>query len=94
MQNATFKVTGMTCDGCTSKVTHALKEIAGVGNVVVSLATGQADVGYDEHLTSPDQLKSAVNDAGYCVDGAKEADDHQAHDHKSPGKQSKGCCCC
>ena len=68
MQTETLKVTGMTCGGCISNVTHALKAITGVGDVTVSLSAGEATVQYDERLTSPDQLKSAVKGAGYGVD--------------------------
>ncbi len=65
MQTELIKVTGMTCGGCTSKVTRALKAIAGVGDVDVSLSAGQATVHYDERVTSPAQLKSAVTGVGY-----------------------------
>lgn len=83
MQTETLKVTGMTCEGCTSKVVHALKAVAGVHDVVVSLSDGEAAVHYDEHLTSPDQMKSAVKGAGYGVDTANTA--------QKP--QGKGGCC-
>lgn len=65
MQTEHIKVTGMTCGSCTSSVTKALKAVNGVDDVMVSLSTGQAIVQYDEKLTSPEQLQSAVKDAGY-----------------------------
>ena len=68
MQTQHMKVTGMTCGGCISNVTQALKAIDGVGDVKVSLSAGEATVQFDERLTSPDQLKSAVTGAGYGVD--------------------------
>ncbi len=83
MQTELLKISGMTCGGCTSKVTHALKAIPGVGDVKVSLSAGEAMVQYDQQLTSPNQLKSAVKGAGYSVDATK-----PAH-----GDQSKGGCC-
>jgi copper chaperone len=46
--------------------------------VKVSLASGNATVRFNERLTSVDQLKSAVKNAGYGVDGTV---------------QSKGGCC-
>jgi copper chaperone CopZ len=78
MQTELLKVTGMTCGGCTSNVTHALKKVSGVGDVKVSLATGEASVQYDERVTSPDQLKSAVKGAGYSVDVTNAAHAHQS----------------
>lgn len=83
MQTEQIQVTGMTCGGCTTKVTRALKAIPGVGDVNVSLAAGEATVKYDEHRTSSDQLKSAVKSAGYGVDAVK-----------SPqARPAKGGCC-
>lgn len=67
MKTETLKVTGMTCDGCTSKIAHALNAISGVHEVVVSLADGEAAVRYDEHLTTSEKLQSAVKGAGYGV---------------------------
>ena len=83
MQTELLKVTGMTCGSCTGSVTHALKAIAGVGDVKVSLSAGEATVQYDERLTSPEQLKSAVKGAGFGVDATNTA--------QKP--QGKGCCC-
>ena len=83
MQTEHLKVTGMTCGGCTSNVSHALQAIEGVDDVSVSLAAGEATVQYDERLTSPEQLKSAVKDAGYGVNTTNTA--------QRP--QGKGCCC-
>ena len=83
MQTEHLKITGMTCGGCTSSVTNALKALTGVGDVDVSLAAGEATVQYDERLTSPDRLKSAVKGAGYGIDATP-----VAH-----GPQSKGGCC-
>lgn len=83
MQTELLKVTGMTCGGCTSNVTHALQAIDGVGDVSVSLSAGEATVQYDERRTSPDQLKSAVKNAGYEVEVAKGA----------LSRPAKGGCC-
>jgi len=83
MQSELLKVTGMTCGGCISNVTKALKAINGVGEVKVSLSAGEAAVQYDERLTSPEQLKSAVKVAGYGV-GVSNA----AHSNQPKG----GCC--
>ncbi|MCY7388763.1 MAG: heavy-metal-associated domain-containing protein [Burkholderiales bacterium] len=76
MQTELLKVSGMTCGGCTSNVTNALKAVAGVGDVSVSLSTGEATVQYDEQRTSPDQLKSAVKGAGFGVDTASTTHQH------------------
>ena len=71
MQTELLKVTGMTCGGCTSTVTHALQAVTGVGDVNVSLSSGEAAVQYDERLTSPEQLKSAVTARGLWRGGRR-----------------------
>lgn len=83
MQTELLKVIGMTCGGCISKVTSALKTVPGVGDVNISLSAGEATVQFDERLTSPDQLKSAVKSAGYGVEVS-----NATHNHQSKG----GCC--
>jgi copper chaperone CopZ len=67
MQTEHIIVTGMTCGGCVNSLTRALKALAGVGDVNVTLATGETSVQYDEKLTSVEQLKSAVENAGYGI---------------------------
>lgn len=82
MQTEQIKVTGMTCGGCSSNVTKALRAVNGVDDVIVSLSDANATVQYDEKLTSPEQLKSAIKEAGYGVDASN-----------TPQQSSgKGCC--
>lgn len=57
-------VTGMTCGACVRHVEGALRGIAGVGTVEVSLQAGTARVQHDG-TTPIAALLSAVEDAGY-----------------------------
>jgi len=82
LQTEHLKVTGMSCGGCVSTVTRALKAVEGVADADVSLVTGDAIVQYDETHTAPDQLKSAIEAAGYCVSTTGDA-----------APRSNGCCC-
>lgn len=83
MQTERLEVTGMSCGGCTHKVTDALKAVPGVNEVDVSLADKRATVSFDTKLTSVGQLESAVRDAGYDVGSGRVT--HTV--------QKKGCCC-
>jgi copper chaperone len=68
MQTVTLKVTGMTCGGCVNSVTNVLKAMHGVKDATVTLTPGEATIQYDEQLVLPNQLVSAIKDAGYDVD--------------------------
>lgn len=61
----TIGIDGMTCSGCVNSVTKALKAVAGVEDVKVSLEANNATVLFDERVTSVASLKEAVEDAGY-----------------------------
>ncbi len=79
-----LKIAGMSCGHCTSKVEQALQAVPGVSHVKISLAAGEAELQYDEQLTSPNQLKAAVEEAGYRVDSADTT-------QKSQNKSACGC---
>jgi Cu+-exporting ATPase len=61
---ATFRVEGMTCASCATRVEKALGEVAGVSSSVVNLATHKATVEGDATWGS---LFRAVQDAGYTA---------------------------
>ncbi len=76
MQTDILSVTGMTCGGCTTKLSNALRASAGVSDVVVALASGEVSVRYDEHLTSPKQLNAVIVGTGFGVDGVAATNGH------------------
>ena len=53
MQIEHLTVSGMSCGGCVTRVTEALKAVPGVGSVEVALSTGKVDASDDERLTRP-----------------------------------------
>ena len=71
MQNESMKISGMTCGSCVLSVQGVLKAVNGVADAQVTLDTGLANVSYDETQTSPEQLKSAVRNAGFGVEDAE-----------------------
>jgi copper chaperone len=60
-----FKVHGMTCNGCAASVTRVLQAVAGVERATVVLESGSAEVAFDPARASVAALKLAVEDAGY-----------------------------
>ena len=67
METVTLDVKGMSCQGCVGSVTRVLKATPGVETVDVQLASGKAQVSFDPARASLDQLRRAVEDAGYDV---------------------------
>lgn len=59
-------VEGMTCGHCVGSVTQELKEIAGVTEVVVDLASGKVSIDSESPLDI-DAIVAAVDEAGYTV---------------------------
>jgi Cu+-exporting ATPase len=58
-------VTGMTCASCVRRIEKALDKVDGVQEASVNLATEKAKVVYDPRQTNLDQLKAAIEKAGY-----------------------------
>jgi copper ion binding protein len=64
----TLKIEGMSCEHCVKHVEAALKGIAGVGSVRVSLKEKKAEVDHAEEV-SLEALKTAVTEEGYQAVG-------------------------
>ena len=60
-------VTGMTCASCVRRVEKALGRVEGVSEASVNLATEKARVAFDPEASGPQELKAAVENAGYGV---------------------------
>lgn len=61
----TFSVKGMHCASCVSIIERSLKEVDGVREATVNLATEKATVSYDPQKVSDEKLSSAVANGGY-----------------------------
>lgn len=71
MSESTLIVSGMTCGGCVNSVTRILQDMPGVEKAVVTLLPSQAIVSYDPATVNIEQLKQAVENAGFGVQGVK-----------------------
>lgn len=60
-----FKVTGMTCSACSSRVEKTVDKLEGVESVSVNLLTGTMQAAFDEEVTSSETIIKAVEKAGY-----------------------------
>lgn len=63
MKTQDLTIEGMTCGHCVMHVRKELGKLAGVQ--VESVEIGKARVRYDESLVSGEDLKRAIDNAGY-----------------------------
>ena len=66
-----FRVTGMTCSACSSRVEKTVEKLEGTEKVMVNLLTGSMQVTFDENIITATEICAAVEKAGYgaSVDG-------------------------
>ena len=65
MSETILKIEGMSCQHCVMRVNKAVSSLAGVKETQVDV--GSARVSYDETRLKKEDLKKAVEEAGYKV---------------------------
>jgi len=76
MQTDVLFATGMQCGGCTIKLSLALRQLSGVDDVQISLASGEVTVVYDPALVSPAQIQECVLRTGFGTAGMDATNGH------------------
>lgn len=61
----TIKVGGMVCATCVETIEAVLNALPGVVRATVNLSTEKASVVYNSSLTTLDEMRKAIEDAGY-----------------------------
>ncbi len=80
----TLGVQGMRCAGCVSGIEKRLREVPGVIEASVNLATGQATVTHEPRTVSEADLIEAIRQAGYDakpLDAEAHAEHARRHHH-------------
>jgi copper chaperone len=67
MTDATFKVPEMSCGHCKAAVEGELNKLSGVERSNADLEKGTVEVRYDEGRVTTEELKGAIEEAGYTV---------------------------
>ncbi len=67
MTNRTFNVSEMSCGHCKAAAEGELSKLSGVERSNADLEKGTVEVSYDEDRVSEEQLKGAIEYAGYAV---------------------------
>ena len=63
----TFSVPGMSCSHCKAAVEDELNKLPGVEKANADVARGTVEVSYDEGTVGAEDLKGAIEEAGYSV---------------------------
>ncbi|HRI05927.1 MAG TPA: heavy metal translocating P-type ATPase [Candidatus Dojkabacteria bacterium] len=98
MKKETYPVIGMHCASCKNLIEGSVKDLEGVKEAHVNIATEKLTVEYDEHKHSVDDMKSAVGSVGsykLITEAPKPKVDqmdhsqHSAHDHAAMLKEEE-----
>ncbi|HSI70933.1 MAG TPA: heavy metal translocating P-type ATPase [Gillisia sp.] len=70
----TYKISGMTCNGCRSHLEKVLNEVDGVKNASVNLEKAEAEVEMDHHIKTEEFQRALEKDGGkYTISDFSEA---------------------
>ncbi|ESW30878.1 hypothetical protein PHAVU_002G190000 [Phaseolus vulgaris] len=67
------RITGMTCAACSNSVETALRSVDGVTHASVALLQNKADVIFNPSLVKDDDIKNAIEDAGFEAEILRES---------------------
>jgi len=71
VQSAEFKISGMTCEGCTEEVKHEVNKLQGILKSEASYQDANAIVQFDNSKTNIAAITKAINSTGYKVTQTK-----------------------
>ncbi|KAL0912279.1 hypothetical protein M5K25_018241 [Dendrobium thyrsiflorum] len=82
MRKIQLRVTGMTCSACTSSIESAVGGVQGVARVTVSLLQNKAHVVFDPNLLKDEDIKNAIEDAGFEAEVLPDSESVQSKSQK------------
>jgi copper chaperone len=67
MTEKTLRVPDMHCGHCKAAVEGELNRLSGVESSNADVEKGTVEVSYDERMVATEDLKNAIEEAGYAV---------------------------
>lgn len=64
----TFQAGGLHCSSCSMLITMAVEELDGVRAVACNHVTGETVVMFDQGIVDPEQIRAAIQGAGYTAE--------------------------
>ncbi len=90
----TYKITGMTCNGCRSHVEKVLNSVEGVQHAEVNLEKAEADIEMDHHIEI-DEFQEALKKEGgnynILLPNSSENKENMRHSYRITGMTCNGC---
>ncbi len=71
-RSLSMSIGGMSCAACVRRVENGIREMIGVQDAVVNFASERANVIFDYHVVTPDEIRVRVQKLGYEVRGVEE----------------------
>ncbi|WP_412521461.1 heavy metal translocating P-type ATPase [Staphylococcus simulans] len=87
MEKAEFKISGMTCAACSSRIERVLNRTEGIDQANVNLVTEKASIAYDQNQVDMDQVFDKVKQLGYEPIALETADEAKARKNKELNRQ-------
>ncbi|UXR31161.1 heavy metal translocating P-type ATPase [Staphylococcus simulans] len=87
MEKAEFKISGMTCAACSSRIERVLSRTEGVDQANVNLVTEKASIEYDQSHVDMDQVFEKVKQLGYEPIALETADEAKARKNQELNRQ-------
>ncbi len=67
-ENAEFRATGLTCDGCEVAAKMAVKKLDGIDQVDTSYKEGSGVESYEPSKVKPEEIKAAIEKVVYWAE--------------------------
>jgi copper chaperone len=67
MTEKTFNVPAMSCGHCKAAVEGGLKQLPGVERANADVGRGTVEISYEDSTVTTEDLKDAIEEAGYTV---------------------------
>lgn len=87
MDKAEFKISGMTCAACSSRIERVLSRTEGIDQANVNLVTEKASIEYDQSHVDMDQVFEKVKQLGYEPIALETADEAKARKNQELNRQ-------
>jgi copper chaperone CopZ len=69
MSKIIFRVSGMSCGGCSASIGRALGRLDGIEKAEADHIEGTTDVSFNEKTISKDKIIETIEKLGYKVEG-------------------------